>query len=66
MPLAWLSYNGTRAGLTYWETRHLPVGQVLDQIACWQIANGLAEEAAGREEKKNQRQKTASELFFGC
>lgn len=52
--------------MTYWETRHLPVGQVLDQIACWQIANGLAEEAAGREEKKNRRQKTASELFFDC
>lgn len=64
MTLAWLSYNGTRAGLTYWETRHLPVGLVLDQIACWQIANGLADEEAGREEK-NQRQKTASELFFG-
>lgn len=35
--------------MTRWEVRNLPVGQVLDQIACWQIAQ------CGAKEKKKPR-----------
>lgn len=35
---AWLYYTGSRAGLTRSEVAHCPLGQVLDQIAVWQIS----------------------------
>lgn len=41
---AWLYYNGARAGLTRPEVRNLPLGQVLDQIACYQISEMGAKE----------------------
>lgn len=64
MSLAWLTYNGHRAGLMRWEALHLPVGQVLDQIACWQISTGLAEEA-GEAGRRADRPKTDQENFWG-
>lgn len=41
---AWLYYSGAQAGLTRFEVDHLPMGLVFDQIACWQLAMGIAEE----------------------
>ena len=38
MSPAWVYYNGAKAGLTRFEVRNLPIGLVLDQIACWQIS----------------------------
>ena len=38
MSSVWLYYNGAKAGLTRWEVRNIPIGMVLDQIACYQIA----------------------------
>lgn len=40
----WLYYNGARAGLSRFEVENLPLGRVLDQIACWQIAECGAQE----------------------
>lgn len=37
-------YQGAKAGLTRWEVDHLPLGRVLDQIACYQIAECGAKE----------------------
>lgn len=44
MSAAWLYYNGARAGLSRFEVAHLPLGRMLDQIACWQIAECGAKE----------------------
>ena len=44
---AWLYFNGAKAGLTRFEVENLPIGRVLDQIACWQIAECGAKEAGG-------------------
>lgn len=44
MSPAWVYYDGAKAGLTRFEVRNLPVGLVLDQIACWQIAECGARE----------------------
>lgn len=44
MSPAWVYYDGAKAGLTRFEVRNLPVGLVLDQIACWQIAECGAKE----------------------
>jgi hypothetical protein len=51
------------AGLTRWECMHLPVGQVNDQVACWQIATGRAKE---QEAERNGApfKKTVHEQFF--
>lgn len=38
MSSVWLYYNGAKAGLTRWEVRNIPIGMVLDQIACYQIS----------------------------
>lgn len=46
MSSAWLYYNGARAGLARFEVENLPIGQVFDQIACWQIS------ACGVKEKR--------------
>ena len=51
---AWLYYQGAKSGLTRWEVNHLPIGRVLDQIACYQIAE------CGAKEKK---QSTGGDLF---
>lgn len=45
MSSAWLYFNGAKAGLTRFEVENLPIGRVLDQIACWQIAECGAKEA---------------------
>lgn len=45
MSSAWLYYNGAKAGLTHFEVRNLPIGRVLDQIACWQITECGAKDA---------------------
>ena len=47
MSSAWLYFNGAKAGLTRFEVENLPIGRVLDQIACWQIAECGAKEARG-------------------
>lgn len=47
MSTAWLYFNGAKAGLTRFEVENLPIGRVLDQIACWQIAECGAKEAGG-------------------
>lgn len=48
MSSAWLYYNGAKAGLARFDVRNLPIGQVLDQIACWQIAEcGAKERSSG-------------------
>lgn len=41
---AWIYFNGAKAGLTRPEVRNLPLGQVLDQIACCNIAEHGAKE----------------------
>lgn len=43
MSSAWLFYSGAMAGLTRAEVNNLPIGAVLDQIACYQIAHGAKE-----------------------
>lgn len=48
MSSAWLYYNGAKAGLTRFEVLNLPIGQVFDQIACWQIAECGAKQADNR------------------
>ncbi len=48
MSSAWLYYNGAKAGLTRFEVENLPIGQVFDQIACWQIAECGAKQADNR------------------
>lgn len=48
-------YQGARAGLTRWEVSNLPLGRVLDQIACYQIAE------CGMKEKKQKQ--TGGSLF---
>lgn len=48
MSPAWVYYQGARAGLTRRETETLPLGRVLDQIACYQIAECGAKEKRGR------------------
>lgn len=35
--------------MTRFEVENLPIGRVLDQIACWQIAECGAKEAGGRD-----------------
>lgn len=37
---AWLYFMGNLAGMTRNEVSHLPIGAVLDQIACYQIMHG--------------------------
>lgn len=34
---AWVYFHAARAGLTRSEAAYLPIGRVLDQIACWMI-----------------------------
>jgi hypothetical protein len=41
-------FQGFKAGLTRWEVDHLPLGRVLDQIACYQIAECGAKEKSRR------------------
>ena len=43
MSSAWLYYSGAMAGLSWSEVHNLPIGAVLDQIACYQIAHGAKE-----------------------
>lgn len=47
-------YQGAKSGLTRWEVSHLPIGRVLDQIACYQIA-----ECGGKEKTR----RTGGDLF---
>ena len=44
MSPAWLYYNGAQAGLDRQVIATWPIGQVLDQIACYQIAKCGAKE----------------------
>ena len=43
MSSAWLYYMGNLAGLTRNEVRYLPIGEVRDQIAVYQIMHGAKE-----------------------
>lgn len=47
MSPAWIYYQGAKAGLTRREAETLPLGRVLDQIACYQIAECGAKEKRG-------------------
>lgn len=57
MSPAWLYYQGSRAGLTRREVETLPLGRVLDQIACYQIAE------CGATERRGSRQRGGNDLF---
>lgn len=40
---AWIFYMGHLAGLSRLEVSYLPIGEVMDQIACYQIFHGAKE-----------------------
>lgn len=44
MSTAWLYYNGAQAGMDPFTVAHYPIGCVMDQIACYQIARCGAKE----------------------
>lgn len=50
MSSAWLYYYGAKAGLTRVEVRMLPLGEVFDQIAVYQIA-----ECGAKEKRRSTR-----------
>lgn len=63
MNSAWLCYMGHLAGLSRWETMNLPMGQLNDQIACYQIMHGMAKELKAGKEKSTEK-KTVHERFW--